>query len=399
MLAAQMLLARALPMNDYGTFIYATNLIALLTLLVQFGFPSATMKFMHHYAHAPSLLKGFVRISFLLPFMAGCVLVALAALLAYSQIIPLAAVLRQSLLWAVWVVLFFAAVQTAQQHLRAMHHVMYAQCFEQIGLPLLLIAFGAWALIGKHTIGFHDAIVYYGMNYMLVAAIVGIVLCRLLPRHADVAVPATYQTRFWLKTALPMGIGVMAIALLSRLDILLLGMYLDAQTVAHYGVASRIAALLMFALAALGVVLDPMISRLYHQGEIAAISHLISRVVRLVVLGGIAAFMVLYLLGDEVLRLFGEEYVDARTLMLILAAGQLMNLSAGPSVSILNISGHQHAYMKLLLCFIVLSVAALMLVIPVYGALGAAIVTTTLLIGMNMALGILIYRKTGIRII
>ena len=397
MLAAQILLARAMPVSEYGVFIYAINIIPLATLLLQLGFPSATIKFMHHYKGEPALLKGFVRISFLLP---AVLIAAVCALLwlVHAQL-PMPEIMHRTVRDGVWIVLFFAMTQMAQQHLRALHKVSYSQVFEQIGLPLLLIGFAGLVLLRGQPSDFSQAIGFYGVCYIVLTLITTLLLARVLASHSDLRMPARYETRYWLKTAMPMGVGVMAITLLSRIDIFMLGMFLPAEAIAHYGVASRIAGFLMFALAALGAVLDPIISQMYHEGRIADISRLIGKVVRLVLLGGAAMFAGLLLLGEFILGLFGAAYVDATSLMLILAAGQMVNLSAGPSVSILNISGHQKIYMQLLLVCVVLTAGALWLVIPAYGVLGAAVVTSVMLAVMNAALGVLIYRKTGIRIL
>lgn len=399
MLLAQILLARAMPVSQYGIFIYATNVIPLATLLMQLGFPSATIKFMHHYKDQPALLKGFVYVSFALPAMLIAVVGGLTWIAQQAALLSLPDLMASTIEYGLWVVLFFAITQMAQQHLRALHRVTYSQIFEQIGLPLLLIAFAATVLLQQAPTDFIATISYYGLCYVALAATTCVVLWRVLPQHAGIQVRPAYDTNSWVKTAMPMGVGVMAITLLSRIDVFMLGMFLPADAIAHYGVASRIAGFLMFALAALGAVLDPIISDLYHKGDIEKISRMISKVVRLVLLGGSVMFVALYVLGGEILGLFGPEYSDAKPLLLILAAGQMLNLSAGPSVSILNISGHQKIYMQLLLVFVVLTAGALTLVIPAYGVVGAATVTSIMLAAMNLALSILIYRKTGIRIL
>lgn len=398
MFMAHVLLARAMSTDDYGSFVYAVNAIPLLVLLVQLGFTSASVKYMHAYKAEPAALKGFVYTSFWLPCMLALIgILAIAPLLlAY---VPMTHVMQQTFTYGMWAVLLFAMTQTAQQHLRALHRTTYSQIFEQIGLPLMLMAFAGFVLWHGATASFVESIHAYTLCYAVLSVITVAVCWRMLGRHIPLNETPQWRVSEWVRTALPMGVGVIAIALLSRLDVLMLGAYVAPETIAHYGVASRIAALLMFALAALGAVLDPMISQWYHAGEIAKISNLISRVVRLIVLASLLMLGGLYFFGDLLLGMFGPEYIEAKSIMLVLAVGQALNISAGPSASILNVSGHQKAYMHLVLVCIAISAAALALVIPAYGVMGAAIVSATMLIGMNIALGVMIYRKTGIRIL
>lgn len=398
MFMAHVLLARAMSTDDYGSFVYAINAIPLMVLLVQLGFPSASVKYMHAYQAEPAALKGFVYASFALPSMLALIgILAIAPLLlAY---VPMPHVMQQTFTYGMWAVLLFAMTQMAQQHLRALHRTSYSQVFEQIGLPLLLMAFAGYVLWQGARASFVESMHIYTLCYALLALVTMCVCWRMLGKHIPLNQAPQWHVAEWVRTALPMGISVMAIALLSRLDVLMLGAYVAPETIAHYGVASRIAALLMFALAALGAVLDPMISQWYHAGEKHKISQLVSRIVRVIMVASMLMLGGLYLCGDVLLGMFGPEYLEAKSIMLVLAVGQALNISAGPSASILNVSGHQKAYMQLVLGCIAISAGALAFVIPAYGVMGAAIVTTTVLISMNIALGLMIYRKTGIRIL
>lgn len=398
MFMAHVLLARAMSANDYGSFVYAINAIPLMVLLVQLGFPSASVKYMHAYTAEPSALKGFVITSFLLPSTLALIgIVAVAPLL--LTYVPMTAVMQQTFTYGMWAVLLFALTQMAQQHLRALHRTTYSQIFEQIGLPLLLMAFAGYVLWQGAGASFVESMHIYTLCYALLALVTACVCWRMLGKHIALDRTPEWRLREWVRTAIPMGISVIAITLLSRLDVLMLGAYVAPETIAHYGVASRIAALLMFAMAALGAVLDPIISQWYHAGDTHKISQLLSRIVRLILCASMLMLVGLYFCSDLLLGMFGPEYTEAKSILLVLAIGQAFNISAGPSASILNVSGHQKAYMHLVLGCIAISAAALAWAIPAYGVMGAAVVTAAMLVAMNVALGVLIYRKTGIRIL
>ncbi len=397
MFFAHIILARVMPVSEYGLFIYAVNLIAVVALVLQGGFQASPMRFMYEYQQQAGLLKGYLITG--VGFVCIVSFVVTVIFQFVSRFVFLPEIIVRTADYILWVMVVFAAVQVVQHYLRAIKYIVYSQVFEQIMLPLCLLLFGAWALFMQTSITFEAAITLYGGVYSGILFVILMLFYCLLVRWTDVSASTQYKCSFWIRTSLPMGLAVLSIALLSRLDVILLGFFVEQHDIAQYGVASRIAGLLLFGMAALGAVLDPIISELYYQKKKQQLSKLVSTIMRFVLLGGGCALLFLWFFGASILGLFGNEYMEAKPLLLILALGQMLNLSAGPSVVLLNVSGHQKSYMKLLLLFVLLNICALFYAIPQYGVFGAAVTTTTLLVAMNISLFVLIYRKTSIRLI
>lgn len=389
MFCAHAMLARHMTQQDYGLFIYAINLVPLLSLLAQAGFQNGAIRYIPQYRKKPALLKGYLCFSHLLP-LGNAIIIALLCLLASSlHFIP--SNIQTCLITISWVIIAHTLSQISQQTLRAERRIIFSQGFEQLGLPLALLA----AILFVDQITFTHAIYVYGFTYFAIITITSYLAYLILfPRQ----VPPAYCQSKWLKATLPMGGGSLVHAALFRLDILLLGWFLAADHVATYGAASRIAGLFIFLPAAISAITDPIISRYYHQKKYKQISALLRKMIVIILSLGSTGLLFFLFFGEWILLAFGEAYMQAKPILLILALGQVVNLSAGPIASILFISGHQTTFLKLMLSMLLLLGVSLSAVIPTYGAIGGAIVTTSALIIMNIILLILIERKSAIKI-
>jgi len=280
--------------------------------------------------------------------------------------------------------------------LLAMRRVVLSQIFEQIGLPVILIIMALYFIFSAEKLGFLTAFTVHGLTYATIA----LICITLVMKTAGInfSTPAKYETKKWVKVAVPLGIASVSAVLISRMDILFVGFFVLPEEIAKYGVASRVAGLMIFGLAAVGAVTAPRISEMYYKNELDEISELLKKIIKIMTVCGILALTLLYTFGDWILLAFGAEYVKAKHLMIILSLGQVFNLSAGPISPILTVSGNQKSYMKTLLFIVICFALVLPVAINNYGLVGAAVTTSIVTVVMNFSLIRLIKRKTGISV-
>ena len=102
-------------------------------------------------------------------------------------------------------------------------------------------------------------------------------------------------------------------------------------------------------------------------------------------------------LGKWVINfIFGAEFVSAYTALIILCLGHLVNVSMGSVAIILDMVGLESYTARGVMIAASISVLLNVILIPFWGAVGAAIATTTCLIIWNVLLSFLLYKKTGI---
>lgn len=389
MFAAQAMLARSMGTDDFGVFIYALNVIPVFSLIAQSGFQSAGLRFIHEYQNTPPLKNGYMCQSLLIPSGIAILITALGWIATHF---PIPEIWHKILSFGFWSIIFFTTTQIAQHTLRTVKKITLSQIFEQIGLPCLLLIIATTT-----SLTFQSAITFYGLIY----AAITLITWKLAFANTQTSptAPKEYKTRYWINTTFPLSLAGLANTLLSRLDVLFLGFFLTASNIAHYGVAARIAGLLIFGLAAINTITGPVISELYYQNKKQDLEKILRRIVHGSILIGFLGWVVLYIVGDYLLLAFGQEYLATKNILLILAAGQMLNLSAGPLDSILVITKNQKTWMKIQITFTCILATILWWIIPVYGITGAAYATSTTIIAMNIGLVYIIHHRTGLKII
>jgi O-antigen/teichoic acid export membrane protein len=177
----------------------------------------------------------------------------------------------------------------------------------------------------------------------------------------------------------------------------MLGSIAGTSSVATYAVASRLADVVAFALAVASSIVAPMIATLYHAGRMEDLQHVLHSAGRWVTLAALVVAVVLVLGPVDFLAFFGDAYIAASTVLMILVIGQLLNAFAGPVGFLLSMTGKQKESAGILLSGVVINAALNLLLIPRYAELGAAVATAATTIYWNVAMTIFASRKLGLR--
>jgi O-antigen/teichoic acid export membrane protein len=165
----------------------------------------------------------------------------------------------------------------------------------------------------------------------------------------------------------------------------LVGALTPALDAARFGIASRSAQLVSFALPALNFVLAPRFAALRATGEHAQLRRaLLGSTALSLSLSSVVALPII-LLADRIMAFFGPAYVAAAPVLILLALAQWANGAAGAAIQFLAMTGKERALRR-----IFLSCAAMALAIgPVltwrFGSIGAA----ALALGSSLMLNVL----------
>lgn len=210
------------------------------------------------------------------------------------------------------------------------------------------------------------------------------------------SVKADFQARNWLGASLSlMLLGGLSV-LNTNADIVMLGTMADNQAVAVYHAATRGASLLGMVLLAAKLPLGPMIARIHAEGDRERQQRLLARSTLLIFLASLPLALVFIFQGDWFLGLIGEAFVAGRTALIILSLGFLFRVACGPVDLILIMSGHERTATKGIAISAVANLGLNALLIPQYGANGAALATGLSIVIWNALLVYEVWRKTGL---
>jgi O-antigen/teichoic acid export membrane protein len=204
--------------------------------------------------------------------------------------------------------------------------------------------------------------------------------------------------RTWLKTALPLVFVDGTLLLFSNADILILSLFVSPAEIALYFAASRILQLVAFVQYAAAAATTQQFSALNATGHHMALEALARTTTRLTFLAAAAAAVTIYLMAPFLLQLFGDGFVGAMPILAILMIGLIVQAFSGPAESVLNMSGHERTTALTYTAALLLNICLNLILIPAYGAVGAAIATALSLALASLTLTFAVRKHLGISV-
>ena len=398
-LALGVILARALGPDGYGIYAYAYAVMSLLMVAAEAGVPTLLMR---EVAAAEGrgqwgLLNGALRrgvqvvavVSIAIASASLIALMLLAGRMAPASFYTMAVMLL--------VLPASALAKTLAHALRGLHRVVTAQALEMLLRPFLVIALvGTLFFLSPALRTPSIAMAAQLVAVMTVAAIAAIHLKRCVPAAAREA-PAEFRSRQWLKSALPFTLIGGAGIIKSQTDIIMLGWFMNAESVGHYRVAVQGAILVAFSLQVVNAVAAPQFSRLYTSKEMARLQILVTRSAQFTFLGALPLALILLVAGEPLVTgIFGSDFAPAYIPLVILILGQLFHASFGSVGFLLSMTGHERASARLFWEAALLNVILNAALIPFYGTHGAATATTISLVVWNVRMAALVKKSLNI---
>ena len=177
---------------------------------------------------------------------------------------------------------------------------------------------------------------------------------------------------------------------------LALGLLIGTQASGIYYACFIAAQTIVFPLVAVNFLFTPTIAALHAAGDRASLQRAVNTTSWWTTAAAILAGVPILLLAPELLTLFGAGFAEHASVLRVLVLGQLVNAAAGSIVPLLSMTGGERHAMSISLISLAGKVALLLLLIPILGILGAAIVEAVFRIGWNVAMGFAVWRRIRI---
>lgn len=383
---SEVVIARNLGVENYGLFAMVMAWLQVLVMVVLLGSNQALLRFVPVYVSSMnwSLLRGLLRQCWRGSLLLGLIVFSLVtfSLVLAGESVP--SEVRLAFLIGMAALPLYALSAQRQAVLRGLHYIVSALAPENIVRPMLLMllvmALGWWkgfpvtAASGLAINGLAVAVAFLlGLYWQQ----------RALPGEARICEPE-FRSREWLHVALPLFLIAGMQLLISRMDIILLGAITGREPAGIYTAASRIADLLVFALAAANAVVAPMIAGLYARDDMAGLQRILTLLAKGLLLFTLPLAALVMFFGSSILSLFGEGYVAGYLPLLILVCSQAVNSLCGPVGFLLAMTGHQMQSLRILALVTVLNIVLNLVLIPSFGMVGAAVATAITVVLWNL---------------
>lgn len=396
-LVSQVLLARWMGAFEYGIFSYVWVWVIVLGIIVPMGFGTSVLRFIPEYRTKQrwARLNGFIRISFGVVLAVSCIAAGLGLLLLWAMrghiesyyVLPLAVGLL--------CVPAFAVTDWQEGTARAFGWVNLAYIPPYIIRPLLIV--GAAGGILHFTGGATSLQVALGALSASAVTMIGQRLyfmfrvMRTLPRTKPV-----YRTKFWIAASAPLVLVEGLYLLMTNTDIVLLGYFADPDDVGVYFAATRIANLMAFIFFSLNALAVPKFAELHGAGKHAELQRFVRGVIHAMFWPTLAAGTFLLAAGEFILGLFGTGFEAGYPMLVLLMLGFLMRAATGPTEYLLNMTGNQNVVALIYGLAAIGNIALNLMLIPVWGAIGAAAATAVSVLVSTICLVAVVRRRLGI---
>lgn len=393
---SQVLLARWMGSFDYGIYVLVWTAIVILGVLACFGFNTSINRFIPEFIHTSRSdeLRGVIFASrmFVLCASSAVALFGLGLLWAFADFVEPYYVLPFAMaLVALPIISLSAALEGIA---RGNDWGMLALVPVFVVRPLLILALmGAMVLAGWQA----NAV------SAVMAALVATFLTTLYQLHAVTGAaeaaagpgPRKIEMRLWLAISLPIFLGEGFFFLLSNVDVLMVGYFLEPDDVAFYFAAVKTLALVHFVYFAIKAGAAQRYSQYAHSGELEMLAIFARKTAAWTFWPSLGAGLAMLVIGKPLLSLFGEGFGEGYPLLFVLVLGVVARASVGPADSVLAMTGHQRACAVVYAVTLVVALALNALLIPLLGLWGAAIATATTMVFEALLVTFVIHAKLG----
>lgn len=394
----QVLLARLLGVTDFGKYIYVITWINLLVMVGKLGLDTTSLRLLPGYSSHGQwhLLRGYVRYSTGVAVMSSVGIgMGLAIVVTVSRDLLEAGLVPVFIIGATLLPLTVFLVLRCVQ-LQAFRYIVLSQVPQVILRPLLLgLALVVVSVFRDGTVPAGQAMMLNVVTTVLVAVVVMVTARRVLPREFFVG-PRERENGIWRGIALPMLLITSFNIVLNQTDMLMVGSLLTAREAGIYGGVSRIAMLIPLAIVLVNLVTAPVIAELYSCGRLSQLQRMTTRVAWGSVVVSMPLFLVVVTVPQNLLRVFGSEFIGGTEALVILACGRLVIALTGSAGYLMSMSDHQKRAAYILGLTAMLDVALCAGLVPRFGIEGAATASTATSVVWCVAMVVDARRMTGI---
>ncbi len=181
------------------------------------------------------------------------------------------------------------------------------------------------------------------------------------------------------------------------MTVLVLGAFQSAAAIADYRAFIPVAGLNLMVIQSMRLLYTPAAARLYGRDDHRGLDDLFGRTAAWIAIVTFPVFAVCTGLAEPVAGLlFGEEYVEASSVLVVLAIGTYFNAALGLNAVTLQVYGRVNYLLGATITAMLAGLGVQLWLVPRYGAMGAAVGTAAAAVVQNVLCHGLLLRMTSV---
>lgn len=389
-------LIKAAGVEIYGSYIYIFNLLYLLAAFSVPGTDTLLRKMNAVYSgkEKGGELKGLLIYSIIVTIIASAVAAGISLFIAKRNVIADSQI-NNWFMFAFVTLLIISLNQTGQASLHGLKRISAGLIPDKVIRPAVMTCIALSYLYFSNTLSL-KGLIWYNTLAIFIALLATTFFHRNSFFQYYTNTTPKFKIRNWSRMAASFFVLNTLFIINSRVDILLLGEYTTNKEVGVYNVALRISEIVGYSLTLINYIISPQIAQYHSNGETDRLQRLVTRSSQLVFVISLPVVIMIILFSRPFMNFFDADLYNGHLALLILCAGQIVNVLCGSVGMILLMTGHQRYSILSIVVAVLLNVILNILFIPLYGLTGTAIATAASMAAWNFIMYIYVLRETRI---
>jgi len=178
-------------------------------------------------------------------------------------------------------------------------------------------------------------------------------------------------------------------------DKLMLGGIMSSSDVGVYDVAFKLSMFVNIALTSVNSISSPKFAEAYALKDYIKLEKIVHQSTKLIFWSSIPLLLIFFMFSTTLLEFFGTEFIVGLNAFLLLCSARLVSVFTGPAGNLLQMTGKQMIFMKVLFFAALLNVVLNYFLIPKFGIGGAALASFSSIIFWNLSMVYFVKKHFG----
>lgn len=388
------IVARLMGAEIYGRFMYIFTFVSFFNTLATFGFSQGLVSFLPKLKeeNKNDELKSLISFDFVFSFILSLIIISIIIInknLIATNLLNNSS-LSNLLAWVAPILILNVFIRISSGIFRGTNSInTYIKGHDFIGPIFKLVFIVMLYFIGLEFFGV--LISYYlSLFFTLVYFLIKIYRSGYIGK-INLEFKKIYISH--LKFSFPLLLTGLLGFFINKTDTFMIGYFINESNVGIYNIALKVGTMTNFSLVAFITMFAPLISKLFHKGELDKLANIYKAITKWILAINLSFLSIILLFNENILLLFGEEFLVGGIALVLVACGQTVNAAVGPAEQVNIMTGYpQYAfYNNLVTVFI--NVVLNYLLIPIYGISGAAIASLVSVATVNVIRILLVYKN------
>lgn len=360
-----MILSRIYGVEIYGQYVYGMTIVSIALFIANFGMDVGLLYFI------PKSGKKYVSACFLMNIITSAVAMMVLYIIMPPKIYP-----YLGLIWLLSAEQLFFSIYRARHHIRQFFMIKSI-----VGIGGIILV----SLVLSRLQASESQVIWATYIAAVLSTIIYIIQCK------DMFSKLEMHKEF-INYSMTIIFGGAMSLLINYIDIVMIESMLSSEDVAYYKVGTQLAQIPSIFLRIVNTVFPPLISKLYHDGQVDEVRRLYEKITRYLFLISSLVIISILIFWEPVLSLYGPEYLNGKMVLIYRGIGQLVNASVGSVWYIVIMTGHPKIRFLGTFASALINVVLNFILIPVLGIDGAAIASMTSTVFINI-LGFFVVKR------